>query len=1040
VKISFKIALVKYSVRIIAVVILFLLICWQFQWNYLKVNAADPPVFDWSASTRDKIEHYIQQQMKESKIPGMSVAIVKDGQAIFKQGFGFADLEQKKAVDTNTLFELGSNSKAFTALGIFQLEEKGIIRLDDPVSKYIPWLKMKYDDQEVEITISQLLYQTSGIPFNTIGDIPETNSDTALEETVRRINGRELENYPGEKFLYATINYDILGLVIQEVSKQSFEEYMEENILKSFNLNDVYVSRSKIPEQYMSKGYKIGFGRAREYAAPIYRGNIPAGYFISNADGVTKWLQIQLGYGSDISLNEQILAKSHLPDRTVSPGADDASYSGGWFVYQEGKGVFAHGGQNPNFSSHFILIPDKEIGIAVLANMDSSYTQATAEGIVKLLQGSEPEKGDEDFYQEIDRISLTMLFVIIPLICVGILLIINYIIQLIRKQRKVLRIHLAEGFYILLSLGFVFLICLCIYYLPGIFYYGLSWDFVKVWGSASTSVTAVVMLVFIAVYFLFFFITFLTHNEKDKQYFAIVMLSIISGLGNSLVVFVINQALNYGDTLESRIFLYFILGIVLYVLGQKLVRTKMVTITNHLVYYKRMELIDKILKTKYQKLEEIEQGRLYASLNNDTEAISNFANIVITGATHLMTMICCFVYLGTISLLGLLVTLLVIFLAALLYLKTGRAADKLWTQTRDIQNVFFQYIDSLLNGFKELSLHQGKRDEFHQDMQEKCYTYREKRIIGDLKFTNVFVIGELLFTMVIGAVTFVFPLLFHEFDDETKRNFVFILLYLTGPLNGVLNTMPGIVQIRINWSRLSKLIEMLTSSNQVEQKEMIHELPENISSLQLQGIEYQYKNTGNETFVVGPIDIEFAQGEIVFITGGNGSGKSTLAKLITGLYEADGGKMLVNGQEIAPELLGQMFATVFSDFYLFDRLYGVQFEKKKDQIKKYLRVLGLENKLEINNGIFSTTKLSMGQRKRLALLISYLEERPIYLFDEWAADQDPEFRKFFYEELLQDMKKEGKCVIAITHDEHYFTVADRIIKLDMGKIEHVTVV
>ena len=184
------------------------------------------------------------------------------------------------------------------------------------------------------------------------------------------------------------------------------------------------------------------------------------------------------------------------------------------------------------------------------------------------------------------------------------------------------------------------------------------------------------------------------------------------------------------------------------------------------------------------------------------------------------------------------------------------------------------------------------------------------------------------------------------------------------------------------------------------------------------------------------VNLTFKAGELIFIVGGNGSGKSTLAKLITGLYIPESGRLCLDDTAIIDtnrEWYRQHFSTIFSDFYLFDRL--VSPTNSPLEAQTYLKTLELEKKVSMSNGQLSTTKLSQGQRKRLALLGAYLEDRPIYLFDEWAADQDPVFRKIFYTQLLAELKQRGKTVLVISHDDHYFHLADRIIKLDYGRIE-----
>ncbi|MFN6236292.1 ATP-binding cassette domain-containing protein, partial [Microcystis sp.] len=191
-------------------------------------------------------------------------------------------------------------------------------------------------------------------------------------------------------------------------------------------------------------------------------------------------------------------------------------------------------------------------------------------------------------------------------------------------------------------------------------------------------------------------------------------------------------------------------------------------------------------------------------------------------------------------------------------------------------------------------------------------------------------------------------------------------------------------------------------------------------------------------FLLGPISFSWQPGELIFIIGGNGSGKSTLAKLITGLYPPLSGAIYLNGKRITQdnvEWYRQHFSAIFYDFYLFDSFLGCDRPNLDQEVENYLIQLQLAHKVTVKNGVLSTTELSQGQRKRLALLTAYLEDRPIYVFDEWAADQEPRFRELFYKQILLQLKERGKIVIVISHDERYFHLADHIIKLDYGAVE-----
>jgi putative ATP-binding cassette transporter len=193
-----------------------------------------------------------------------------------------------------------------------------------------------------------------------------------------------------------------------------------------------------------------------------------------------------------------------------------------------------------------------------------------------------------------------------------------------------------------------------------------------------------------------------------------------------------------------------------------------------------------------------------------------------------------------------------------------------------------------------------------------------------------------------------------------------------------------------------------------------------------------------DSFVCGPVDLSFKPAELVFLVGGNGSGKTTLAKLLTGLYVPEAGEVRLNGTVVTGETrehYRQLFATVFADFYLFDSLLGLHVPELDEQARHYLTQLQLDHKVQVKDRKFSTTELSQGQRKRLALLTAYLEDRPFYIFDEWAADQDPHFKEIFYLQLLPELKAKGKTVLVISHDERYYHIADRVVRLDYRHVE-----
>ena len=217
--------------------------------------------------------------------------------------------------------------------------------------------------------------------------------------------------------------------------------------------------------------------------------------------------------------------------------------------------------------------------------------------------------------------------------------------------------------------------------------------------------------------------------------------------------------------------------------------------------------------------------------------------------------------------------------------------------------------------------------------------------------------------------------------------------------------------------------------------------PQPFKNIRLEALRYHYQSSNGKTpFAIGPIDLNLESGQVFFITGGNGSGKTTLFKLIAGLYLPQEGRILVDGKPVRRadvESYRALFSPVFSDFHLFDRLYGID-SPDLSVVQGWLERFGLSDKVTIEDGKLSTINLSSGQRRRLALLAAVLEDRPVLILDEITADQEIEFRQYFYSDFLPKMKREGKTIVIITHDDRYFSSADQLLKLEYGRVVEVT--
>jgi putative pyoverdin transport system ATP-binding/permease protein len=975
-----------------------------------------------------KAEKEIRQLMKMGDIPGLSIVIIKDGRQLVKN-YGYADLEQKKPVTSSTLFEIGSCTKAFTALAVMTLVQQGKLTLTAPVSDYLPWLTVTFEKKEQHITVLQLLHHTSGIPWSTISRIPETDKPDALEQTVRQIQGLELKYLPGKKYEYATINYDVLALIIQEITQQPFETYIQENVIDKLQLNNTTIGYP-IDSTRKATGYKTGFFRSHPYNAPVFRGNNAAGYVTTDIEDMAKWLTFQMGLGNPELFN--LAAITHRRDETV-PLHFMASYAMGWEVSLSGNGEIFHDGRNPNYTSYVAFRPKDKIGVAVLANSNSNYTAAIGNKVIKLLAHEEIEK-EYDPGDSNDGAFSMLAFIVGGYILIVIAFLVTVVIDIVKKKRNYEPLSFGNVGKLVLLLAILGPFLYGLYLLPNAIF-GFNWKSIIVWTPVSFSIALELVLVAAGISYGAYAITlFFPGTNKFKGLVPrLLLLSILSGLANMVVIVLVTSSLESTVELKYLVF-YYLLMLTLYLLGRRFVQVSLVKFTMGAIYELRVQLIDRILLTSYQKFEKIDRGKVYTVMNDDVGTVGESANMMVMLITNFFTACGAFLYLASIAFWASLLTMLLIVTLTTLYYLVSRSTNKYYEEARDTRNVFMRLINGVIDGFKEISLHRNKKKIYKEDVTGSANEYRVKMIIASTRFVNASLIGETVLIAILGTVAFAFPKLFPGIKTYTLISFVVVMLYLIGPVNTILNSVPSIMRLRIAWKRIQQFLKEIPANIDVKK---LFPVPVHttVNSLKAEGVEFQYKNGAGNSFAVGPIDLEVKRGEILFIIGGNGSGKTTLAKLLTGLYIPDHGNIKINNEAMEPYQLGEYFSAVFSPVHLFEKLYNINVKQKNEEVKKYLKLLHLDQKVEIKDNRYSTINLSSGQRKRLALLQCYLEDSPVYLFDEWAADQDPEYRHFFYRTLLPEMKRAGKIIIAITHDDHYFDVADRVLKMNQGQLE-----
>jgi putative ATP-binding cassette transporter len=343
-------------------------------------------------------------------------------------------------------------------------------------------------------------------------------------------------------------------------------------------------------------------------------------------------------------------------------------------------------------------------------------------------------------------------------------------------------------------------------------------------------------------------------------------------------------------------------------------------------------------------------------------------------------------------------------------------------------------IHGLIRGIKELKLNDRKRDAYF-DSVLMSYENEVRRTekTGHTIVRTASNYGDLLSFFVIGSIIFVF-VNYRVVSDRELVGVIMALLYVTGPVAVILNFIPQISVARVSMQRVAKLFEEIPAEDVAEPQEA----PRPWERVRFEGVGYHYEDDSG--FRVGPLDLEFRKGEITFIVGGNGSGKSTLGKLLTLHYRADRGTIWFGDHAVGDASIGtyrQAISAIYSDYHLFDQILGVSDEGLAPMVEHYLRALKLDGKVTYRDGRFSTLALSDGQRRRMALLAAMIDDKELYLFDEWAADQDPTFKAVFYDEILPTLKAKGKVVVVITHDDRYFHLADQLIVVGEGVVTRV---
>jgi putative ATP-binding cassette transporter len=524
------------------------------------------------------------------------------------------------------------------------------------------------------------------------------------------------------------------------------------------------------------------------------------------------------------------------------------------------------------------------------------------------------------------------------------------------------------------------------------------------------------------------------YRQYRWPFILVIALSLLSAaLGIGLIAFINKElivALN-----SSLLILPEFLGLLLLLMAVTLASQLALTVLgHHFVYRLRGEFIKRILDTQVERIEQIGSAQLLAGLTSDVRAITiAFVRLpeLIQG---IILTIGSAAYLAWLSPQMLFVTAVWVAITIiggwLLVSKVYRHMAKL----RDIEDNLYTDFQTIIEGRKELALNRQRAQLIYDTVyQEDARNYRHHIVRADtfhlsaVNWSNIMMLGA------IGLVFFMANSLGWA-NTAVAATYSLTLLFLRTPLLSAVGALPTLLTAQVAFDKLNTF--QLTAYHP---DFIVPQAASNWKTLELRNLVFHY---GEQGFEVGPINMTLKRGELVFLIGGNGSGKSTLAMLLTGLYRPVSGQILLDGEEIDGanrEKYRSLFSAVFTDVHLFDRLIDNQGQAADPaKVQAWLARLQMQDKVKLEGNKVLNLKLSKGQSKRLALLLATAEQRDILLLDEWAADQDPHFRRIFYRELLPWLQEMGKTVFAISHDDHYFLHADRLLEMREGKLSELT--
>ncbi len=534
----------------------------------------------------------------------------------------------------------------------------------------------------------------------------------------------------------------------------------------------------------------------------------------------------------------------------------------------------------------------------------------------------------------------------------------------------------------------------------------------------------------------------LIRREMHGSLPKLLFMSGLGGVSNASILAAINSGVqDAGNGQKPGLWAaaLFLVALFLFMKTQEFVTITATAEIEAIIHKLRLRLMDMIRRSELLELEKIGRSRIVAAVTSDTAVLTQASNMLCFTIQGAVLVFFVGLYVAYLSIAAFLLTVVIVGGAGTIFHYKNKRLAAQKSESAAWERRLFERLTDFLNGFKEVRLNKARSDGLYADAADVSKTAANIKIRTQAETFKMIVTSQISMYVLLGAVVFVAPNLSDSLGGSSIAKATTALLFVVGACFGLVQSIPILLNANSAADRIAHLEGALeTALVSVEPREIT--VRKRFDKIEMQNIVFRYTDRFSDTvFKIGPIDFTLNSGDLVFITGGNGSGKSTFLRVLSGLYPPDSGEIYVDGVRINDNTRDDyraLISAIFFDYHLFQRLYGID-DPDPVELDNLFRKFKLEDKTSLTNGEFRTLDLSGGQRRRLALIVSMLEKRPIMLLDEWTAEQDPEYRRKFYDELLPEMLRAGATIIVITHDDRYLDelhLPARRIRMDEGRI------